>query len=846
MGSTPALAFSITADEQPLVDALNRANDHAKRSADSIGSSFAEVGKPFELSLSKVVDVLGGFARDVRVAMDGGADGIENALVPALEKLQAKSGDVLDTIVGAFVAKMGPIGKLAASAWSFLGDDIKKMASEGFVATANMARDAWVGAAGDAASKAAEAGKALDQLASRYIDTGGKFQAAAEGVGNALDVFTGHALKASDFNTLTAEMDKQVAQFDAATAAIGKTSDALARMKVEQAAAAAAEKAGADISVRQRQTIDEKKEEVAAAAIRKSLREIEDDIDRQTLAQERAAAAYTFTAAQAALVVEQNKAIDKGIPVEKIAEMQERWATLARSIDARIFAGISAELAKQEQQLERQIELIGKTADEAARLRAIWAAQDKYGPNGIIPPDVRQLVGAEADNVKLLERRRIDADTTAEIEKQAKAHQRNAELIGKTAEESAKLRAIWAAEDKGITGDRLSALMPSINANASAAGEEYAAQKAQRQAEQTKNLVAYVQQQAALQEANTAEVGKTAGEIARARVEAQVNLRITKEQLKLREDETKEIKEQLLIVEATANQRAMNAFDKGLDDAGRSAVANEQLALEMVGQRASEVARARFEQAEFNKAVHQGIPITGELSDRIHGWGQRLRDAAEAANTAKERINQMAQFGQIASSMLEKGFMRWTQGAKVGWQDLVGAMLIDMEKLAFKMAVLQPIFGGGASGSGLIGQIAASLFGGGASGTTAGWTPTVSIDGARAGGGDIDGGKMYLVGENGPELIRPRADATVVPNGMFGSGTSVPSVGPSVVLNITAPAGTTARETSRSQDSDGGMTIDVLFEQIEARIGGGIADGSSPVGAAIQSTFGVSRAAGAR
>lgn len=846
MGSTPALAFSITADEQPLVDALSRANEQAKRSAASIGSNFAEVGKPFELSLSKVVDVLGGFARDVRVAMDGGADGIENALVPALEKLQAKSGDVLDTIVSTFVARMGPLGGLAASAWSFLGEDVKKMAAEGFVAAANMARDAWVGAAGDAASKAAEAGKALDQLASRYIDTGGKFQAAAEGVGNALDVFTGHALKASDFNTLTAEMDKQVAQFDAATAAIGKTADALARMRVEQAAAAASEKAGAEISARQQQTVDEKKEEVAAAAIRKSLREIEDDIDRQTLAQERAAAAYTFTAAQAALVVEQNKAIDKGIPVETIAEMQERWATFARSIDTRIFAGISAELAKQEQQLERQIELIGKTADEAARLRAIWAAQDKYGPNGIIPPDVRQLVGAEADNVKLLEQRRIDGEIEASLDNQAKAHGRNAELIGKNAEAAARLRAIWAAEDKGLSPERIDAIRDSIDSIGAAAGLEEAAKKSAQMAEQTKNLVAYVQQQAALQEANTAEVGKTAGEIARARVEAQTNLRINKEHLTLTEAQSAELQKQYAILQEQADIRARAAFDKSLADAGRNSVQSEQLALEMVGQRASEVARARFEQAELNKAVQQGIPITGELSDRIHGWGQRLRDAADAAQTAKERIDQMAQFGQIASSMLEKGFMRWTQGAKVGWQDLVGAMLIDMEKLAFKMAVLQPIFGGGASGSGLIGQIAASLFGGGASGTTAGWTPTVSIDGARAGGGDIDGGKMYLVGENGPELIRPRADATVVPNGMFGGGTSVPSVGPSVVLNITAPAGTTARETSRSQDSDGGMTIDVLFEQIEARIGGGIADGSSPVGAAIQSTFGVSRAAGAR
>lgn len=694
MGSTPALAFSITADEQPLVDALNRANDHAKRSADSISAAFANVGTPMQLSLDGILGTLKSVNDAISTAMAGGAASMEQATLAAMNRAEAGIVDLADAGVKIFTSRFGSLGKILDFAWENTKGTVSGVIDDWSKRVAEFANKEWfatgkVKEAVDALALASSQTKSLSQYFSEMADN------AKKGWSEASNGATGFA------NALS-----------------GALSTSLARTEQQMASASA-----------------------ETESFRQKLSGIADGI-------------------KSAIDVK----LGKALPIEE-------------------FQKITDELEKQIKAHERQLALIGKTVEEAARLKAIWTAED--------------MVGAAKSGNPMSGEQKDAADALA-----------------------ARLAAV--------------------------AAQEAGAKEAIRQAEQTKNLVAYVQQQAALQEANTAEVGKTAGEIARARVEAQVNLRITKEQLKLREDETKEIKEQLLIVEATANQRAMNAFDKGLDDAGRSAVANEQLALEMVGQRASEVARARFEQAEFNKAVHQGIPITGELSDRIHGWGQRLRDAAEAANTAKERIDQMAQFGQIASSMLEKGFMRWTQGAKVGWQDLVGAMLIDMEKLAFKMAVLQPIFGGGASGSGLIGQIAASLFGGGASGTTAGWTPTVSIDGARAGGGDIDGGKMYLVGENGPELIRPRADATVVPNGMFGSGTSVPSVGPSVVLNITAPAGTTARETSRSQDSDGGMTIDVLFEQIEARIGGGIADGSSPVGAAIQSTFGVSRAAGAR
>lgn len=693
MGSTHALAFSITADEQPLVDALNRANDHAKRSASSISSSFANVGEPFQLALSAVTTKAAEFGSAVSSAIEGGAAGIEKGLLGGVEASKAGLIDLADFAVTTFAARFGKIGKIIELVWD---------SSKGFVGGII---DDWT--------------VRLAKFSERELFDSGRIEKFKEQM---VAVSQGITVAQLYLETVGKSAGKAFADAPDAIAGVGAALQAIATTglpRTEQALAAV------DVQAKNvKGSLDE---------LSRGLRSAVDSIINNTL---------------------------------RIPE----------------FAQITDELKKQIDLRKLESELIGKSADEQARIRAERKISDMMATFG-----GREMSTQQRDDVDAMK-----AELQAEVRRA----------------ESAK--------------------------------------EAIRQAEQTKNLVAYVQQQAALQEANTAEVGKTAGEIARARVEAQTNLRITKEHLTLTEAQSAELQKQYAILQEQADIRARAAFDKSLADAGRNSVQSELLALEMVGQRASEVARARFEQAELNKAVQQGIPITGELSDRIHGWGQRLRDAAEAANTAKERIDQMAQFGQIASSMLEKGFMRWTQGAKVGWQDLVGAMLIDMEKLAFKMAVLQPIFGGGASGSGLIGQIAASLFGGGASGTTAGWTPTVSIDGARAGGGDIDGGKMYLVGENGPELIRPRADATVVPSGMFGGGTSVPSVGPSVVLNITAPAGTTARETSRSQDSDGGMTIDVLFEQIEARIGGGIADGSSPVGAAIQSTFGVSRAAGAR
>lgn len=50
-----------------------------------------------------------------------------------------------------------------------------------------------------------------------------------------------------------------------------------------------------------------------------------------------------------------------------------------------------------------------------------------------------------------------------------------------------------------------------------------------------------------------------------------------------------------------------------------------------------------------------------------------------------------------------------------------------------------------------------------------GGSSTSQVDGQRAAGGPVSGGKTYLVGENGPELFSPGTNGMIIPNG--GSGT---------------------------------------------------------------------------
>jgi hypothetical protein len=98
-------------------------------------------------------------------------------------------------------------------------------------------------------------------------------------------------------------------------------------------------------------------------------------------------------------------------------------------------------------------------------------------------------------------------------------------------------------------------------------------------------------------------------------------------------------------------------------------------------------------------------------------------------------------------------------------------------------------------GLGVVSQLAARLltnnggFGGGFSSLIKASLGSV-LGGARANGGPVTAGVPYLVGERGPEIVVPRANATVVANGKWGGGaTSMP-----LTLNMTVTGVSNAAE----------------------------------------------------
>ena len=160
---------------------------------------------------------------------------------------------------------------------------------------------------------------------------------------------------------------------------------------------------------------------------------------------------------------------------------------------------------------------------------------------------------------------------------------------------------------------------------------------------------------------------------------------------------------------------------------------------------------------------------------------------------ADQRIGEDFQsIGAKGLSSLNSGLVDAITGTrKLGsvFHDVAKQIINDLLQIAIRKAVIEPLakalFGGGSGGSGggigsLLGSLG-SLFGGGKGG--GGSTPGafnygtgsggfLSVLGARASGGPVSGGKPYMVGENGPEIIVPHASGVVIPNNKIGGGGS--------------------------------------------------------------------------
>lgn len=205
-----------------------------------------------------------------------------------------------------------------------------------------------------------------------------------------------------------------------------------------------------------------------------------------------------------------------------------------------------------------------------------------------------------------------------------------------------------------------------------------------------------------------------------------------------------------------------------------------------------EASGAAEEMAAREKALtlaqQRNIELTPEMISSIEAYAQRIGAAARELDAMKKQLEMFRETGQLVARSLESAFRQWTESGKVDVREMVRSMLADLAMLTFRKNVADVLGGGITSGL-------QSLLGGGGSAIAGagGWSTSVQpagfldglFSGFRADGGPVEAGRMYMVGERGPEPFIPKVDGTILPAGSKLGGPQI-----TIATTIHAPGAT--------------------------------------------------------
>ncbi len=250
------------------------------------------------------------------------------------------------------------------------------------------------------------------------------------------------------------------------------------------------------------------------------------------------------------------------------------------------------------------------------------------------------------------------------------------------------------------------------------------------------------------------------------------------------------------------NQRALALAAAGKDGLSAEAIKNfdDQLAL-IVEFQAKSI-------ASFTSYYDRLIATQGN-------WALGAQEALR--NYADESANVFSQVGDLVSRSfrgMEDALVNFVKTGKLDFKSLADSIIADLARIAAKKLIA------GVVGS-LFGPNTTDVFGDGVWG------------GPKAKGGPVSSGKTYLVGEEGPELLTMGANGNITPNGALGGG--------NVTVNVINQGGSSLSVTGQRQtaNADGGLTVEVMVDQIDAALGDRINAGSGATARAMESRYGL-------
>jgi len=161
-----------------------------------------------------------------------------------------------------------------------------------------------------------------------------------------------------------------------------------------------------------------------------------------------------------------------------------------------------------------------------------------------------------------------------------------------------------------------------------------------------------------------------------------------------------------------------------------------------------------------NKFVELKIISEMEMQERLTRKMEMIAESTEKTlkKTGFDLVEFMERVGQNSEDAMVKMAMG-TQTALEGMRDVALAIVSDIQRAMIRAAIIQPLFGGGDSGGGIVGDFIKTGVG--------------SFFSSFASGGNVRGNEPILVGEQGPEIFAPSKSGSIIPNHQLGGGVTI-------------------------------------------------------------------------
>lgn len=251
--------------------------------------------------------------------------------------------------------------------------------------------------------------------------------------------------------------------------------------------------------------------------------------------------------------------------------------------------------------------------------------------------------------------------------------------------------------------------------------------------------------------------------------------------------------------QGAAANKAIAAMEKGA--VGLQAQASSALAamdgVDMYSEAVKEAADANkkfnhsFElvNINFGQLAGNNIPMASEavteLDTKITDTTRSVEGFDDSLEDARRELDM---FTQSSLSAVEDGLVdiiSRTSSAKDAFANMARSIINDMIRMQIRSSMMPAI-------SGLFNAAVGNVAAANTYGTNVGSQQTAMLAaqdaGLRANGGPVSGGKPYIVGERGPELMIPTGSGRVIPNNKLGGGDNV-----TVNLNISTGVSQTVR-----------------------------------------------------